>query len=260
MAQRSGVAAALAGLDMSMPGDGNTMADGKPVWGHHLTTSVMNGSLPYERLDDMTTRIVAAWYQMGQDKWEDWDGPNFSSWTNDEVGLIHPGTDDLTQGVVNKFIDASNTGDYSHRSLVRRVAAEGIVLLKNERSFLPLSRRGWSQSTEGEDRKCRIAVIGEDAVLDKGGPNVCPDRGCNKGTLGQGWGSGAVEYPYLISPLEAIQHSLYEKDVELMIHPTNDLPSKVNGTLLAQQDICLVFANADAGEGNKSTWLPSIPR
>jgi beta-glucosidase len=237
---------------MAMPGDGTYMADGNSVWGPHLTRAVMNGTIPADRLDDMATRIVAAWYQMGQDKWEE-QGPNFSSWTNEEVGLIHPGSDDKAEDVVNKFVDASNTGDYSHRSLVRRVAAEGIVLLKNDKSFLPLGRNGWSQAAGGPERKCRVAVIGEDAVLDPGGPNVCADRSCNQGTLASGWGSGAVEFPYLISPLDAIQHSLYEKDVELTVWPTNDPPSKSHGSALAEQDICLVFANADSGEGYRAT-------
>jgi len=245
-AHHAGVGAALAGLDVTMPGD-NLMGDGKSLWGPQLTLAVMNGSLPVDRLDDMVTRVVAAWYQTGQDKWEE-QGPNFSSWTDEEMGLIYAGSDDKTMGVVNKFVDAANFGDFSHRAIVRRVAAEAVVLLKNEESFLPLSRHGWSQSKPA-DRKCKVAVIGEDAVLPDGGPNVCEDRGCNKGTLASGWGSGAVEFPYLVSPLEAIESSFYEKDVELMIHPTNDLPSKKNKQLLAQQDICLVFANADAGEG-----------
>lgn len=245
-AHHAGVGAALAGLDVTMPGD-NAMGDGKSLWGPQLTLAVMNRSVPLDRLDDMVTRVVAAWYQTGQDKWEE-QGPNFSSWTDEEMGLIHAGSNDKTMGVVNKFVDAASAGDFSHRAIVRRVAAEAVVLLKNEDTFLPLSRHGWSQS-KPSDRKCKIAMIGEDAVLPSGGPNVCEDRGCNKGTLASGWGSGAVEFPYLISPLEAIESSMYEKDVELTIHPTNDLPSKKNKSLLTQQDICLVFANADAGEG-----------
>lgn len=67
LAQRSGVASALAGLDMSMPGDGLKWTDGKSLWGSELTKSVLNGSLPLTRLDDMVTRVVATWYQLGQD-------------------------------------------------------------------------------------------------------------------------------------------------------------------------------------------------
>ncbi|WP_305777727.1 glycoside hydrolase family 3 N-terminal domain-containing protein, partial [Mucilaginibacter sp. L196] len=58
LAQRSGVASALAGLDMDMPGDGLRWQDGKSLWGEHLTTAVLNGSVPIERIDDMATRIM----------------------------------------------------------------------------------------------------------------------------------------------------------------------------------------------------------
>ena len=41
-----------------------------PYWGEsggNLTLAVSNGSLPESRVTDMATRLVAAWYQMGQD-------------------------------------------------------------------------------------------------------------------------------------------------------------------------------------------------
>jgi beta-glucosidase len=49
VAQHSGVASALAGLDMAMPSPGN-------FWGGNLTTAVMNGTVSVARLDDMATR------------------------------------------------------------------------------------------------------------------------------------------------------------------------------------------------------------
>ena len=60
--QRSGIPAAEAGLDMSMPGPGD--------WGEHgdnLVEAVKNGSMKKSRLEDMATRVIAAWYQLGQD-------------------------------------------------------------------------------------------------------------------------------------------------------------------------------------------------
>ena len=48
-AQHSGVASALAGLDMGMPTD-------EGFWGPNLTQAVNNGSVPESRLDDMATR------------------------------------------------------------------------------------------------------------------------------------------------------------------------------------------------------------
>lgn len=47
-AQQSGVASALAGLDMVMPDAG--------FWGGSLAQAVTNGSVPEDRLDDMVTR------------------------------------------------------------------------------------------------------------------------------------------------------------------------------------------------------------
>lgn len=31
------------------------------------------------------------------------------------------------------------------------------------------------------------------------GPNSCPDRGCDEGTLAMGWGSGTADFPYLVT-------------------------------------------------------------
>lgn len=49
----SGVASAIAGLDMSMPGDGAVPLFGDSYWGPELSRSVLNGSVPMDRLNDM---------------------------------------------------------------------------------------------------------------------------------------------------------------------------------------------------------------
>ncbi|KAL2354537.1 glycosyl hydrolase family 3 N terminal domain-containing protein [Cryomyces antarcticus] len=243
LAQRSGVGSALAGLDMSMPGDGLKWTDGKSLWGAQLTKAVLNSSLPMERLNDMTTRIVAAWYQLGQDSRTVWDGgPNFSSWTNDEVGLLHPGSDDKSTGIVNKFVNPQE----GHDSIVRDVAAEGTVLVKNEGDVLPLSRDG---SSTKNGSKYRVGIYGEDSRTNPNGPNSCADRGCNIGTLAMGWGSGAVEFPYLVAPLDALREAFNTDSVYVTDFPTNTPPIKKSPEILMDQDLCLVFVNSDAGEG-----------
>lgn len=64
-AQHAGVSSALAGLDLTMPGD--TLFDsGNSFWGTNLTIAVLNGTVPQYRLDDMATRIIAAWYYVGR--------------------------------------------------------------------------------------------------------------------------------------------------------------------------------------------------
>ena len=260
-AQRSGVASALAGLDMTMPGDGLRWMNGDSLFGPHLSKAALNGSLPLERLDDMATRTVAAWYQLGQDDESRWPaappegdgGPNFSSWTDDEEGLLHPGSDDKTTAVVNKFIDVQGEGKDFHGRLAQEIAAEGTVLVKNEDQLLPLSRDGWSGegipkgATELKTKYC-VGIYGEDAGPGKG-PNACPDRGCNQGTLASGWGSGAVEFPYLVTPLKALESAFDLDSVNLTVSLNNDLQVKGAPSDPENQDLCMVFINADAGEG-----------
>ncbi|KAL4945098.1 putative beta-glucosidase E [Aspergillus oleicola] len=245
LAQRSGVNSALGGLDMSMPGDGLYWADGRSLWGPELTRAALNTSVPMERLNDMVTRIVAAWYQLGQDSWErpapDGDGgPNFSSWTNDEYGFRYPGSPgDESAARVNRFIDAQGTGDDAHSIIARKVAAEGMVLVKNVDGVLPLSR----SPTTNEQRPYRVGVYGDDGGPATG-PNTCFDRGCNSGTLAMGWGSGTVEFPYLVSPIDALQGA-WQSDVQM----TPYLRNAVMPSDTSDKDLCLVFVNADSGEG-----------
>ena len=173
-----------------MPGDGLRWMDGESLWGPQLTRAVLNGSVPLSRVDDMVTRIVAAWYRVGQDDTSRWPprppegdgGPNFSSFTDEEVGLLYPGSDDNETAIVNRFVDVRGTANDSHALLARKIAAEGTVLVENKGNALPLT----SSILQGEDgdrarSQVSIAVVGEDAGSSDN-PNACPDRSCNKGT------------------------------------------------------------------------------
>lgn len=49
----AGVGSALAGLDMAMPGEGAVPLLGDSYWGSELSRSILNGSVPVDRLNDM---------------------------------------------------------------------------------------------------------------------------------------------------------------------------------------------------------------
>jgi len=100
---RSTVKAALAGLDVSMPG-------GEPNgFGKSLLDSVENGTVPVAVIDDKVRRILRIYQRIGilDDK--------FSS--------------------VNSSL---NTPD--HQAIARKVAEQSIVLLKNDHQVLPLDQ------------------------------------------------------------------------------------------------------------------------
>jgi beta-glucosidase len=123
-----------------------------------------------------------------------------------------------------------------HPKLARKIAAEAIALLKNDQGILPLKK------------PLKIGVYGEDAALAPGGANVCPDRGCNQGTLAVGWGSGATDFDYLVDPLSAIKKKVESYGGTITSILQNNQIRKISESA-KKQDICLAFINADAGEG-----------
>ena len=228
-AQHTGVASALAGLDMTMPGD-TVFNSGYSFWGSNLTLAVLNGTVPEWRVDDMATRIMAAFFKVGMTV----NQPpiNFDSWTLNTYGPLHASIgSDIQQ--VNFHVDVR--GD--HAALIRDIGARGTVLLKNSNNTLPLNKPKF------------VAVIGEDAGPNMLGPNGCSDRGCDNGTLGMAWGSGSANFPYLVTPDTALQNqaladgSRYESILDN--YATGQISS-----LVSQADVtAIVFVNADSGEG-----------
>jgi beta-glucosidase len=121
-AQHAGVASANAGMDLVMPN--------AAYWGNNLTEAVNNGSVAETRLDDMVTRILAAWYYVGQD--EGYPEVNVAPYTQQQT-----------------IVDAR--GD--NAALIREIGAAGTVLVKNTNNALPL-----------KDPKF-LTVYGYDAVV-----------------------------------------------------------------------------------------------
>ncbi|KAK7055677.1 Fn3-like domain-containing protein [Favolaschia claudopus] len=235
----NGVQPALAGLDMNMPGFvgygiGNQNESDPPTatnswWGAALIEMVNNGSVPISRVDDMVTRTIAAWYKLGQDK--NYPPVSFSQLTEETF---------LDGVLVNEHINVQ--GD--HYKLIRQIGAASTILLKNAASTLPLSVKKIN----------RIGIFGSDAGPHPAGPNACTtgqgDHGCDEGTLAMGWGSGTASFPYLVDPLAAITSHIQSIDPTVVIEGVlDDFNSAAQTSVASLADVCIVFVNADSGEG-----------
>ena len=229
-AQHSGVASALAGLDMAVPGDSMCCIPRSNTgffWGKNLTEAVHNHTVPAARLEDMATRVLAAWFYLGQDK--DFPRANFNFF-------------DINDPATNEYVDATE----GHDDIVREVAEAGTVLLKNKHHALPLNK----------PRK--ISLIGSDAGPLMHGPNYWSDRiGHPYGTVVEGWGSGTAESSYLISPYEAMQRRA-RKDQTSVNWSFDDFDQKNAKKVANYTDAAFVFVSSISGEGYgrvpNTTW------
>ncbi|KAJ6468264.1 glycoside hydrolase superfamily [Mycena sanguinolenta] len=231
----NGVQTALAGMDMNMPGflgygigdqdEEDPATATNSWWGAAIIEMVNNGSVPQSRIDDMVTRTLAAWFKLGQDS--DYPDVNFSQLTEATF---------LNGELVNEHVNVQ--GD--HYKLIREIGAASTILLKNTDGALPLQVKNLK----------RVGIFGSDAGPNPDGPNGCSDRGCDQGTLAMGWGSGTANFPYLIDPLAAITAHIQSIDPTVVIEGVLDDFNLVQiGNVASLADTCLVFVNADSGEG-----------
>ncbi|KAH7176943.1 glycoside hydrolase superfamily [Dactylonectria macrodidyma] len=224
LSQITGVQSAIAGMDMSMPGDTIIPLFGNSCWMYELTRAALNGSVPMERINDMATRIVATWYQFGQDS--GYPKVNFDTNTKNAVGQLYPAAwPSSPEGVVNYFVQVQD----DHDVIAREIAQDAITMLKNDGNLLPLSKTR------------SLKVFGTGAQTNSDGANACVDRSCNKGTLGQGWGSGTVDYMYLDDPITAIK----EEASDVTFYNTDKFPTVPTPSA---SDVAIVFITSDAGE------------
>ncbi|KAL1861773.1 hypothetical protein VTK73DRAFT_6915 [Phialemonium thermophilum] len=227
-AQHTGAASAVAGLDMTMPGD-TSFNTGLSYWGTNLTLAVLNGTVPEYRIDDMVMRIMAAFFKTGQTL--DLPPINFDSWTTDTFGPLHFAVNEDRQQI-NWHVNVQD----NHGSLIREIAAKGTVLLKNTGS-LPLNKPKF------------LVVVGDDAGPNPAGPNACPDRGCDVGTLGMAWGSGSANFPYLITPDAALQAQAIKDGTRYESVLSNYQLDQTKALVTQANATAIVFVNADSGEG-----------
>ncbi|KAJ5085989.1 hypothetical protein N7532_010760 [Penicillium argentinense] len=239
-AQHSGVAAALAGLDMAMP-------DGQSFWGNNFTEAINNGSVSESRLDDMATRIIASWYKLGQDE---------ASYPKPGVGMPYN---------VSGPHEIVNALSPDAKPVIYEGAVEGHVLVKNENNALPLKSPRLI-SVFGYDAKAPPAYMPNggnlltnpwqigfepavfqlaDAFVSTALDEPLYYQVAFNGTLSVGGGSGANTGPYLSAPLDALQQRAYE-DSSVVMWDTSDLPGSTG--LMEASDACLVFINAFATE------------
>ncbi|KAJ3552376.1 hypothetical protein NPX13_g11130 [Xylaria arbuscula] len=227
--QHSTGLSAVAGLDMTMPGDGVRNSTYNSYWGGALTEAAITLAVAQFRMDDMAVRIMAAFYKVGRDTKQ--VDINYSSWTNETIGpqYWHSKTGNTT---VNKHVNVQG----EHAELIREIGAKSIVLLKNSDNALPLKR------------PISIAIIGEDAQDNPAGPNACVDRICNTGTLAMGWGSATAEFPYLISPATALEKQ-GRADRTLFSNVKTNWDLSAARAAARNSSTAIVFVNANSGEG-----------
>ncbi|KAK5080092.1 hypothetical protein LTS08_008746 [Lithohypha guttulata] len=242
-AQHAGVASALGGLDMVMP-------FGFEFWGDNLTEAVANSSIPELRVDDMATRVLAAWYLVGQD-------------TVDIPMAIGIPPSHLRQ---HPYIDARDPAD---DATILQGAIEGHVLVKNTNNVLPLRNprmisvfgydaknpnantpaQGFSGWSTGLQSQNYVAVVcGFGTGYGPRGAEGCPPFlpiGPN-GTMITGGGSGAATSAYIDSPIEALQRRA-RRDKTAVFWDFDTVSA--NSTVDRTSDACLVFLNAASSEG-----------
>ncbi|KAK8097437.1 beta-glucosidase [Apiospora sp. TS-2023a] len=209
------------GLDMVMPGGGS--------FGKNLTEAVGNGTVPEERVTDMATRIVAAWYLVHQ------DGDNFPT----------PGFGMQNLSLPHEQVDAR---DPQSRPIILEGAVAGHVLLKNEKKALPF---------RGEPgHAVRVRTKNTDTLFNLGytsSPEMAQavlgteqhfDQAARGGTIVTGGRAGANGPAYILDPLAAIQYRASLDGTWVNWDLESGTPD-VNPA----SDACLVFINAIATEG-----------
>ena len=241
-AQHSSTESANAGLDMAMP-DSSYWDNGQ------LVDDVHSGEVNKTRLIDMATRIIATWYQFGQ------NDPTYP-----KLGYGLPS--DLLQP--HDYVNAKDVA--ANPSLLEQ-AIEGHVLVKNTKSALPLAKpvvisifgygaiaeasftpgpenvgAGISQNFFAVNWQAINLQVPQLAEIGANIPVTNPPRTA-KGMLFTGGGSGSNTPAYMMSPFDAFQARAYEDGTAIFYDFSSTDPN-----VAASADVCLVFINAYASE------------
>lgn len=208
-----------------------------------LVIAVQNGSLPQTRLDDMATRILASYYQLGM------DSPSYPALG---IGMPAVMTDPhpLVQG-----------RDPASKSTLLQGAVEGHVLVKNVNNTLPLKSptllslfgfdalvpsvvdptsspiSKWLYGAES------VNATDEELFLVLEGVSTITVGTAGAGTSTKGGGSGSSYGPYISAPYHAFEQQAYEDGTYLFWDFQNQDPEVV-----AASNACIVFINEFATE------------
>ena len=220
-----------AGLDMEQPG----------ITGHweQIPTWVEQGLVSEDRVHDAARRVLASMYKLKQIKSNLKDKDLFPNFVNLDADTLTSKT----------------------KKLNRKAARDSIVLLKNSDNVLPLDNNKIQTSRTIK----KIAVIGNNA---ESSLDCLKDMsaGCTynneenkywKGVMVMGYGSGATDFTYLISPLEAIKEKVEDLGWTLTTSTslTDETDPRTRREVLtglsskcSDADISLVFIGAITGE------------
>ncbi|HZX28394.1 MAG TPA: glycoside hydrolase family 3 C-terminal domain-containing protein [Telluria sp.] len=207
-ATHSTIPAANAGLDQQS----GIPFDVSDYFGPPLKEAVLNGWVPQARLDDMAGRVLRAMFEHG---------------VVDHPVAFAPAT-----------IDSA-----AHAAVSQQAAQEGMVLLKNEGSLLPLNHA-----------VRRIAVIGGHAdkgVLAGGGSSLVYPAGGNAvpGLEPKTWPGPVMYYPS--APMAAIAKRMPQAQVSF----ADGSDPAAAARLARDSDVVLVFATQWTGEGIDAAGL-----
>ncbi|KAK8096155.1 glycoside hydrolase family 3 protein [Apiospora kogelbergensis] len=198
------------GLDMVMPAGGS--------FGQNLTDAVNNGTVPEERVTDMATRILAAWYLVHQ------DGDNFPK----------PGFGMQNLSLPHEQVDARDPKSRPTLPFAENPAMLSVfgydATVPRTKNTDTLFNLGYTSSPEMAQ-----AVLGTPAHF---------DQAARGGTIVTGGRAGANGPAYMLDPLSAIQHRASVDGTWVNWDLDSGEPD-VNPA----SDACLVFINAIATEG-----------
>jgi beta-glucosidase len=181
-ATHSTVDSAIHGLDQQMPDD--------TFYGAALKSAVQAGQVNTSTIDEHARRILVPMFRQGL-----FDKTQTATWE-------------------------SNVRSPQHDAFSRKVAQEGTILLKNDRSILPLHA------------DASIAVFGAAG-------SIAPKA--------EGGGSSAVIAPYIVSPLDGIRKDA-DAGVQVSYADGSDLAAA--SKMAGDAQIAIVFVHTDETEGD----------